>query len=351
MNFTKEMKIGDKLVGDNHPCFIIAEAGVNHNGDIRLAKKLVDEAKNCGVDAVKFQTWITEELMVPELKTAEYHKEFSGYDNFFDMAKKLELSYDEFRELKSYCDEKNIIFLSTPDEEKSTDFLNSIGVSAFKISSPEFNNPRMIKHILKYNKPTIISTGMNSEEQIEKTLQDIKNLDNKDIVILHCTSEYPAPLDSVNMNFMKNLKEKYNCVIGYSDHTQGTTIAPIAIAAGAKVYEKHFTLDKNMPGPDHKTSIDPEEMKTLVRNIRETEKIMGSYNKIVTETEETNSQVMKKVIVASKNIEEGQILSCEDIIMKRAESGIEPRFEKEIVGKTINRNIKKDEVIRKEDLI
>ncbi|USN45031.1 MAG: N-acetylneuraminate synthase family protein [Candidatus Woesearchaeota archaeon] len=338
------------MVGEGHPCFIIAELGVNHNKDVKIAKEMIDAAIETGADAVKFQTWITEELMVPNIGTAEYHRDLTGFDSFFELAKSIELTYDDFRELKAYCDEKGIIFMSTPDEEKSTDFLDEIGAPAFKVSSPEFNNPRMVKHILSKGKPTLMSTGMNTLENIQETMEVVAKTGNKNVGLFHCVSEYPAPLEIINLNQMKTLAEKFGCVVGFSDHTAGTVAAPLAIAAGAKIYEGHFTLSRKMKGPDHASSLEPHEFKEVVDKIREAEMIMGKYDRGITKTERENSQVMKKVIVAADDIPQGTTLTEDTIRMMRADYGIVPRREPEVLGKTTKVAYKKFDVVKLEDL-
>ncbi|MCY6370509.1 N-acetylneuraminate synthase [Clostridium ganghwense] len=340
------IKIGNRIVGNNSSCFIIAEAGVNHNGDIKLAKKLVDMAVYAGVDAVKFQTFKSEKLVTGYAQMAKYQKDNIGTeDSQFNMLKKLELSYDEFKELKKYCEDKEIIFLSTPFDFESADFLNSIGIEAFKISSGDLTNIPLLEHIAEFKKPIILSSGMAVLGEIEEALMCLKNKDIEDVAALHCTSNYPAALESVNLRAMNTIKEALSVVGGYSDHTEGITIPIAAAALGANIIEKHFTLDKNMDGPDHKASLEPEELKKMVEGIRNVESSLGNGVKMFSESEISTMQVARKSIVASRNINKGEIIKLEDLDYKRPGNGLSPKYYKNLIGKQANKDINKDEQI------
>jgi len=345
------IKIANKSIGNKQPCFIIAEAGVNHNGDIDLAKKLIDAAVEAGVDAVKFQTWITEDLVTKNAPKANYQLETTGGgESQFEMIKKLELSFEEFKVLKKYCDKKNIIFLSTPDEEKSVDFLQSIDVPAFKLSSGELTNFRMLKKIAKQGKPIILSVGMSTISQIRESIQILEDYGSNNIIILHCNVNYPTENKDVNLRVITTLKEEFNYPIGFSDHTMSVEVPVASVALGAMVVEKHFTLDRNMEGPDHSSSLEPNELKNMVEMIRSVEVALGSPEKIITESEMGNIGVMRKVIVASRDLKKGKILDSSDIVMKRAGEGLEPKHESMILGMKLTTSLLKDGAVTLEIL-
>ncbi|MFU0823630.1 N-acetylneuraminate synthase [Clostridium sp.] len=340
------IKIKGKVLGSGKPCFIIAEGGVNHNGDINLAKKMVDKAIEAGVDAIKFQTFKSEKLVTKYAAMARYQKDNMGIeDSQFSMLKKLELSYDEFADLKEYCDMKGIIFMSTPFDFESADFLNSIGMEAFKISSGDLTNIPMLEHIAKFNKPIILSSGMAVLGEIEDAVMALRNLGLEDIAVLHCTSNYPAALDSVNLKAMNTIKNTFKVVGGYSDHTNGITIPIAAAALGADIIEKHFTLDKNMEGPDHKASLDPLDLKKMVEEVRKVEISMGTGIKMFTKSEMDTMKAARKSIVASRDIRRGQIIDIKDLDYKRPGTGLSPKYYKELLGKRARVDIKRDEQI------
>lgn len=328
--------------------FIIAEAGVNHNGDINLAKKLIDIAVDAGVDAVKFQTWKTELLVTKEAIQAQYQSENTGKkESQYEMLKRLELSYDEFRELKKYCNSKNIMFLSTPDEFESADFLCELQ-DIFKIGSGELTNIPFLKHIGKYSKKIILSTGMGTLGEIEKALSVLINAGSKKeyITLLHATTMYPTPMNEVNLNAMLTIKNAFNIKVGYSDHTMGIEIPIAAVALGATVIEKHFTISRDMEGPDHKASLEPKELKQMVEAIKNIEKAMGNGEKIPQQSEILNKKVVRKSIVANREIKKGEILSEDNLSTKRVGSGLSSELWYEIVGLKANYEFQKDELIR-----
>jgi N-acetylneuraminate synthase len=306
--------------------FIIAEAGVNHNGDINLAKKLIDAAVDAGVDAVKFQTWKTELLVTKDTKQAEYQTQNTNKEESqYDMLKRLELSYDDFRELKRYCDEKGIIFLSTPDEIPSAHFLNELQ-DIFKIGSGELTNKPFLEEIGSFAKKVIISTGMGTLDEIADALNVLQDAGTpkEDITVLHVSTIYPTPMDEVNLNAMLTIRDTFNINVGYSDHTLGIEVPTAAVAMGAQVIEKHYTLDKNMQGPDHKASLDPQELKAMVQSIRNIEKALGSCEKKPTSSEIETKKVVRKSIVAGCDIKKGEKLTEDKLAIKRAGEGISP---------------------------
>lgn len=326
-------------------CFIIAEAGVNHNGDINIAKKLVDAASLAGVNAIKFQTFKTENLVTKNAPKAEYQKGETGVGNQYEMLKKLELTYDEHVVLKKYCTEKGIIFISTPFDFESVDLLEKLDIPLYKISSGDLTNIPLLKYIAKLNKPMIISTGMANLGEVEDAVEAINETGNDKISLLHCTSNYPTNYEDVNINAMITLQNSFKLPIGYSDHTIGIEVTIAAVAMGAKIIEKHFTLDKAMEGPDHKASLDLEELKQMVTSIRNIEKAFGNGIKRCNESEENTKRVARKSIVASVNIKKGQVITNHNITVKRPGNGISPKFITHFIGKTAIEDINADEFI------
>ncbi len=327
--------------------FIIAEAGVNHNGDINLAKKLIDVAVEAGVDAVKFQTWKTELLVTKEANQAEYQTENTGInESQFDMLKRLELSYDEFRELKNYCDIKNIMFLSTPDEFESANFLCELQ-EIFKIGSGEVTNLPYLRYIGKLKKKVILSTGMADICEIGDALDVLvaAGTNKENITVLHANTMYPTPMEDVNLRAMQTIGNTFNVAYGYSDHTLGIEVDIAAVGQGATVIEKHFTLDKTMEGPDHKASLEPDELKAMVKAIRNIELALGSSVKKPSKSEKPNMQVARKSIVASCTIQKGEKFSEDNLAVKRPGNGINPMRWDEIIGTVSQKDYEVDELI------
>lgn len=331
--------------------FIIAEAGVNHNGDINLAKKLIDVAKEANVDAVKFQTFITEKVVGKFAKKPEYQMENTGKaESQYEMVKRLELSYGDFIELKRYCDEKKIVFTSTPDEVESLDFLIKLGVPLIKIGSTEVNNLKYLREIAKRMLPIVLSTGMSNLGEVENALNTIYEEGNTDVTLLHATTNYPAAYEDVNMRAMVTLRDAFKVKVGYSDHTIGNDAAIVAVALGATLIEKHFTLDKRMVGPDHRASMNPEELKSFVKAIRNTEIILGDGIKAPTKGEISIMKEVRRSIVVTRQVRAGTIITKEIIDVKRPSSGIKPEFYNMILGRTLKRDLQEDEPILWEDI-
>lgn len=325
---------------------IIAEAGVNHNGSVNLAKKLIDSAVKAGVDVVKFQTFKTELDVSRIAEKAEYQK-INGItnENQFEMLKKLELTFDNFREINDYCKNKKIEFLSTAFDLESIDFLHSLGMKRWKIPSGEITNLPYLEKIASFGKPVILSTGMCNMNEIEDALTILKKGNVADITVLHCTTEYPAPKNEVNLNAMLSIKKRFNVKIGYSDHTKGIEIPTAAVALGAKIIEKHFTLDNKMEGPDHKASLEPKELKNMVHAIRNVEIALGDGNKSPSKSESKNIHVARKSIIAKINIKKGDVFTTENITVKRPGNGISPMKWHLVLGKTAARNFQQDDLI------
>ncbi|HCR3335944.1 TPA: N-acetylneuraminate synthase [Morganella morganii] len=328
--------------------FIIAEAGVNHNGDIHLAKELIEAAASTGVDAVKFQTWKTELIVTENAKMAQYQIDNIGQEKSqFSMLKKLELSYDNFLELKEYCDLFGIMFMSTPDEEQSATFLNDLQ-NIIKIGSGELTNIPFLRHIAKMKKNIILSTGMGYLSEVEHAIYTLlyAGLEKENITILHATTDYPTHPRDVNLSAMTTLSKAFPGInVGYSDHTSGIEIPIAAVALGAKVIEKHFTLDKTMEGPDHKASLEPNELKSMVDAIRNIELALGDGWKKPTPAELNNRDIVRKSIVANQIIQQGTRIESHMLAIKRPGNGISPVRWDEIVGSIAKKNYSEGELI------
>jgi len=342
----KKINIGNNFIGNKTPSFIIAEAGVNHNGSLELAKKLIDVAKEAGADAVKFQTFKAENIVSKEAPKAEYQIKNIGNDKSqYDMIKELELTKDNFYELYEYSKSKNIMFLSTPFDFESADYLYKL-MPLFKISSTDLNNLPFLEYVAKKKKPIILSTGMGTLGEIEEAINTIKETGNDDIILLHCITNYPASFESLNLNVIKTLKEAFKLPVGYSDHSLGLYAPISAVSLGAIVIEKHFTLNKEMTGPDHKASLNPEELKEMVSAIRLIEKALGDGIKKPTPEEEKIKQVARRSLVANVYIPKGTLIKKEMIVIKRPGTGIEPKYLNGLAGKKTKKDIKKDEVLK-----
>lgn len=339
------IKIGDRKIGENQPVFIIAEAGINHNGNIKLAKRMIDVAKTCGADAVKFQTFKTEEVVTRNAPKAEYQKESKPGESQFEMIKKLELSEQAFRKLSDYCRREKIIFLSTPFDFQSARFLYKLEMPAFKIGSGELTNIPLLLQIAKYGKPVILSTGMSNLEEIREAVRMIYSTGNKKLILLHCTSNYPAKFEDINLRAMDTLRRIFNVPVGYSDHTKGIEVAIAAVTMNACVIEKHFTLDNNLPGPDHKASLIPSEFKQMVQSIRNIEKSFGDGVKEIQRSEIEIKKIARKSIVAKVDIPKDITISKEMLAVKRPGTGIEPKFLSRVIGKRLKKNILKDKIL------
>jgi len=326
--------------------YIIGEAGVNHNGSFDKAKELAYIAKEAGADAVKFQTFISEKLATRSAKKAMYQKILATKcDDQLSMLKNLELSYDQFSDLKAYCEKIEIDFLSTAFDLDSVDFLRDLGVRVWKIPSGEITNYPYLKKIAQYNFPIIISTGMATMNEIKSAYDLIRNYNNNDMTILHCTTAYPTQYEDVNLRTMLTIKKTFGEKIGYSDHTLGIEVPIAAVSLGATVIEKHFTIDRNLEGPDHKASLIPKELKAMISGIRNVELALGSAEKTLSDEELINKSVARKSIVAAKKIKKGEIFSESNLAVKRPGTGISPMRWEEIIGKKSNRDYLEDQLI------
>lgn len=335
---------------DQNKCLIIAEAGVNHNGRLELALQLCDAAKEAGADVVKFQTWKTERIITRSVGQAEYQAINTGKkESQFDMLKRLELTYGDFRRIKEHCDGIGITFASTADEEESLDFLIDLGIPFVKIGSGDIGNIPFLRYIGTKKLPTILSTGMSTVTDVGMSVSALKGGGAEDITLLHCTTSYPCPLEEVNLRAMLTLRDAFRLPIGYSDHTEGMEMAVAAVAMGAKVIEKHFTLDRYMEGPDHAASMETLEFKKMAEGIRKVEQALGDGRKNPTKQEYKIKDVVKKRIVALKGIKEGEILSPGNICVKRNDTGTGADKWDYIVGRKAKKQYRRDEGILLEE--
>lgn len=324
---------------------IIAEAGVNHNGDINLARQLVDKAKEAGADIIKFQTFKLDSIVSKFAEMADYQKDNIGIvESQKEMLKKITLPYEAFLELYKYCNKKDIQFLSTPFDIESIHFLNDM-VPFWKIPSGEITNYPYLVEIAKTGKPVVMSTGMCELQEIDEAIKVLKTNGTTDITLLHCNTQYPTPYKDVNLRAMETLRNRYKVKVGYSDHTKGIEVPIAAVALGAEVIEKHFTLDKNLPGPDHKASLAPKELAAMISSIRNIEEALGSSNKTVSDSERENIAIARKSIVAAKNIKKGEVLTVDNLTTKRPGTGISPMLWNEVLGSKAIKDFVEDEVI------
>lgn len=326
--------------------YIIAEAGVNHNGHLELALRLCDAAKAAGVDAVKFQTWKTENIVTASARQAAYQTENTGKaESQYDMLKRLELSYEHFSKIQTYCKQIGIDFLSTPDEEESLEFLMSLNLPFIKIGSGEVTNIPYLRTIGSKRKPVILSTGMSNLAQVATAYDTLMQAGASSVALLHCTTNYPCPYEEVNLRAMQTLKDAFKCQVGYSDHTMGTEVPVAAVAMGAEIVEKHFTLDRTMEGPDHKASLEPAELKEMVQQIRHIEMALGDGIKRPNKSEAENAKVVQKSILAKRPIKMGEILAEDMLVAKRAGTGISAKYWDMVIGAYAIKDFKIDEPI------
>ena len=325
---------------------IIAEAGVNHNGSLAMAKQLADVAKAAGADIVKFQTAKPELVISRFAEKAEYQKAETGEaESQLEMCKRIHLTFDEHAQLKEYCDSIGIAYLSTPFDLDSIDFLQQLGTPMWKVPSGEITNLPYLEKIAATKKPVILSTGMSMISEIEDALTILEDGGAGPITLLHCNTEYPTPIEDVNLLAMQDLREQFGLPVGYSDHTAGIEADIAAAALGAVVIEKHFTLDKALPGPDHKASLSPEELTAMVAAVRKTELALGDGRKHVTESEAKNKPIARKSILAKRDIKKGETFTPENLTVKRPGDGISPMRWYDVLGKTAKRDFAEDEKI------
>ncbi len=337
----------EKMIGTKS-VFIIAEAGVNHNGSLQTALRLVDAAKTAGADAVKFQTWKTENVVTRNAKKAAYQlKSTAVKESQFEMLKRLELSYRDFRTIKGYCDRKKIVFLSTADEIESAAFLNGLQ-PMFKVGSAELTDLPFLRKLAAFNKPVLLSTGMGTIQDIKAALDALRQggLNKKKIAILHCHSDYPTEYKDANLRAIMTIHEIFGLPVGYSDHTLGIEVTVAAVALGARIIEKHFTLNRHMAGPDHKISLTPAELKVMVTSIRHAEAALGDGIKRPSGKEEKNMPLIRKSIVAKNQIKKGEVFNERNLTVKRPGLGVSPSRWDEVMGRRAKKTYEADEMIK-----
>jgi sialic acid synthase SpsE len=345
----RNIRIGNKLVGEGQPAFIIAEAGINHQGEMRYAKQLIDIAVFAGADAVKFQKRKVERILTREGLDMPYANDNSFGKTYGEHKRVLELSDDDYYELKRYAEDKGIIFLASAWDEESADFLEELGVPAFKIASADMTNTPLLEHIAAKGKPIIISTGMSTMSEVEQAVNAVRKY-NKQLALLQCTSTYPCQFGSINLRVMLAYKEKFSCIIGYSGHELGISIPPVAVALGAKIIERHFTIDRTMKGSDHAASLEPGGLQKMIRDIRHTEAALGSSDKRLLEEEAPIRKKLAKSLVSTVAIPKGSIISRSMLTTKGPGTGISPARMDEVIGKRAARDLDEDVVIHEEDI-
>lgn len=343
----KKLKIGERCVGDEERTYVVAEVSINHNGDLDLAKEMINEAKKCGVDAVKFQVFKAEEFVSDPSSTYTYRSQGKlNTESMLEIFKRYEFDAAEWKEIFRYCKNKNIEFFATPQNPSDLDFILSIvDIPAIKVGSDDLTNLELLGYYAKKNKPIIISAGMAYLSEIEDAVNTIRSTGNNDLIVLHCVSSYPADAKEVNLRKILTIKQAFDVVVGFSDHTIGSTASVGAVVLGAKIIEKHFTLDKNLPGPDHWFSANPDEMKALVNEIRFIERALGSGVIEPTPKEFEMRKIARRSIVAVKNIAEGDVITKNMITVKRPGTGLPPTFINYIIGRKAKVDIKRNELI------
>jgi N-acetylneuraminate synthase/N,N'-diacetyllegionaminate synthase len=346
----KKIKVGDRLVGEGEPTFVVAEIGVNHNGSVGMAKRLIDAAKEAGADAVKFQAYKTDRIVTKYAEKARYQRETDPGKSQYEMLKKLELKDDDFRQLYGYAKRRNITFLSSAFDDESVDLLDSLGVVAFKVPSGEATNLPLLRHIAAKRKPVILSTGMSTLDEIGEALGVLRKKGVESIILLHCVTSYPTKVEEANLKVMTLLKRKFGFPVGFSDHTEGVFVPVSAVALGAVLIEKHFTLSKDLPGPDHRASLEPSEFKQMVMGIRVVEKALGDGVKRVTADEEEIKEAARKSIVARVRIPRGTLIREDMLDFKRPGTGLRPKDLSKVVGRRTKTAIEADELINLEKL-
>lgn len=332
------VSIENKKIGNSHPTYFVAEAGLNHNGDLKIAKQLIDEAFNCGADAIKFQTYKTSEFLT---KDSEY----------FDFFKNVELSYEEFKELNDYSKNVGITFFSSPFDIESAEFLIQLGIPCFKIASSDLTNHPLIQKVAKTETPLIISTGLSTMKEVEDAVNTCLHEGNNKIILLHCVANYPTLPNEVNLSSMETIRKKFNVPVGFSDNGDSSLVDIVAVSMGANIIERHFTLDKNLEGPDHSFSIEPKSLKVLIEQIRQIELMKGDGIKVPQKSEKENRDAIRKSIYANKDICKGESLEGASISVKRPVKSIQPKFLNDLIGRKVNRDIKKDKPINWQDLV
>ncbi|MCI0481775.1 MAG: N-acetylneuraminate synthase [Candidatus Dadabacteria bacterium] len=342
----QEIDINGRRIGAGRPCFVIAEAGVNHNGDVASAKRLVGEAKKAGADAVKFQTFKSEKVVSRSAPKADYQKKTTDpYETQLEMIRRLELSFDDFRVIKDECDRRGILFLSSPFDESSVDLLDDLDIPAFKVASGEITNHPFLEYIGKRKKPVILSTGMSYLEEVQEACRVVQDSGCEELVLLHCVTNYPARAADVNLGVLDTMRAAFQVPIGYSDHTLGIEVPLAAVALGACVIEKHFTLDKNMPGPDHRASLEPDELARMIEAIGLVQAALGDGIKRPTGVEMANRIAGRRSVAAARTIKSGSVITREMLTALRPGDGIPPKEMSLVIGRKARHDIETGQLI------
>jgi N-acetylneuraminate synthase/N,N'-diacetyllegionaminate synthase len=345
------VEIGGRLVGSGAPCFLIAEAGVNHDGDLELAHRLVEAAAVAGADAVKFQTFNADRVAAATAPKADYQlKTTSRDESQVEMLRRLELDLDAHRALKEAAEEEGLVFLSTPFDAASIDLLDELGVSAFKVASPDLTNMQLLEEIGRRGRPVFLSTGLATLAEVETGVQALRDAGSSEIVVLHCISEYPAAAADANLRAMATIAAATGCPVGFSDHTEGVEVALAAVALGACALERHVTLDRARPGPDHAASLEPDELAHLVAAVRTVEAALGSGVKQPTAAERRNAPVVRRSLAAASDLAVGTVLSADMLVALRPGTGVAPTQMSEIVGRRLARSVARYELLSLDDL-
>ena len=343
--------IAGRRIGGGAPCFVIAEAGVNHNGDLELARQLVDVAASAGADAVKFQTFRADGVASAGAPKAGYQLETTaGDESQLEMLRRLELDRDAFAELKVLAEGRGLVFLSTPFDVAAVDLLDRLDVAAFKVSSPDLTNLPLLEEIGRRRRPVILSTGLADLAEVETGVAVVRAAGARDLIVLHCVSEYPARPEDANLRAMATMAERLAVPVGYSDHTEGTEVALTAVALGASVLEKHFTLDRSLPGPDHRASLEPDELAGLIRAVRRVEATLGDGVKAPTDAERRNAPAVRRSLAAVTDLPAGTELTREMLTALRPGTGIPPGLIGEVVGRHLRRDLERGELVDRDDL-
>jgi N,N'-diacetyllegionaminate synthase len=344
-----EFMLGGKPIGLSSKVFVIAEVGINHDGSVEQALKLIDAASDCGAEAVKFQTFRADRLMVAT--PDRLAQQTDGSETAYEMFRRLELSWDDHKKLKDHADRRGILFLSTPFDEESADFLDALGVPGFKIASSDLTHIPLLRHIARKGRPILLSTGMSFLAEVEEAVHTLRDCGAHDIVLLHCVSSYPAPPESLNLRSMLTLRDHFHLPVGFSDHSQGTLFSLIAAALGARVLERHFTLDRNAPGPDHKASLDPGDLRALITGLGSVEASLGNGDKHPSRAEEQGRQLSRRSIVTAADIRAHETIHPWMLTCKRPAGGLHPCEMDKVIGMRTRRDLVRDSVLHWEDLL
>lgn len=347
----RQIQIGDRLVGPGQPVYVIAEAGVNHNGDLELARQLVNAALEAGADAVKFQSFIADELVSSTAPKANYQLQTTDpAESQYEMIKRLELSVEAHEAINDHCKTVGIQFLSTPFDRRSADLLQRLGVPAFKVSSGDLTDWPLLQYLARFQKPIILSTGMSYLDEVRGSLEVIHGAHNSEVIVMHCVSNYPAAAADANLRAMQTMTDELQVPVGFSDHTEGSAVALAAVALGACLIEKHLTLDRNLPGPDHRASLEPDQFKSLVAGIRRVESSLGNGLKEPAASEKDTRNVARRSLVAAMTLDAGTILETAMLSEKRPGTGIPPSALSAVVGRKLARKVEPNEMISWSDL-